>query len=78
MNDERLVKFLTPWERGHPALFARLRIGGGVSLLIVAVILLGYDAWWGLLLVPVAAVCFYAAYRNPQAIRATTKPTDAK
>ncbi len=78
MNDDRVVKFLTPWERRHPRLFASVRAGGGVTLLIVSIILLGYDVWWGVLLVPVAALALYAAYRNPRAIRATTNSTDAK
>jgi hypothetical protein len=78
MNDARLVRFLTPGERRHPRLFAGTRIAAGVSLLIVAAILIGYDVWWGALLVPVAAVAFYAAYRFPRAIRARTKSTDAK
>jgi hypothetical protein len=47
-------------------------------LLIVSVILIGYDVWWGVLLVPVAALAFYAAYRFPQAIRATANPTNGK
>jgi hypothetical protein len=78
MNDDRLVKILTPWERRHPLLCARIRIGGGVSLLIVAAILIGYDVWWGVLLVPVAALSFYAAYRFPRAISARMNSTDAK
>jgi hypothetical protein len=79
MNDARLVKILTPWERRHPLLLcARIRIGGGVSLLIVAAILIGYDVWWGVLLVPLAAASFYAAYRFPRAIGARTNSTDAK
>jgi hypothetical protein len=65
MNDDRLVKILTPWERRHPRLFASLRAGGGVTLLIVSVILLAYHVWWGVLLWPVAALCFYASYRKP-------------
>ncbi len=68
MNDDRLVKPLTPWERRHARLCAGTRMVGGVSLLIVATILTGYDVWWGVLLVPVAAVAFYAAYRFPRAI----------
>ena len=78
MNDDRLVKILTPWERRHPLLSAQIRIGGDVSLLIVAAILIGYDVWWGVLLVPVAALFFYAAYRFPRAIRARTNSTDAR
>ena len=67
MNDDRLVKPLTPWERRHARLCAGTRMVGGVSLLCAA-ILTGYDVWWGVLLVPVAAVAFYAAYRFPRAI----------
>jgi hypothetical protein len=47
-------------------------------LLIVAAILIGYDVWWGVRLVPVAAFSFYAAYCFPQAIGARTNSTDAK
>ena len=78
MNDARVVKVLTPWERRHLLLCARIRIAGGISLLIVVAVLIGYDVWWGVLLVPVAAVSFYAAYRFPRAIGATANSTDAK
>lgn len=78
MNDAQLVKILVPWERRHPLLFARLRVAGGIALLIFAAILLGYDIWWGVLLAPVAAGVFYTAYRFPRAIRATTNSTDSK
>jgi hypothetical protein len=78
MNKPRLVTILTPWERKHPQVFAGMRIGGGIALLIIAAILLSYDVWWGVLLVPVAAVCFYAAYLNPGAIRAAKKRDAAK
>ena len=47
MNDVRLVRFLTPWERRHPRVFAGTRICGGISLLIVAAILIGYDVCGG-------------------------------
>jgi uncharacterized membrane protein len=78
MNDERLVKILTPWERRHPLFCSRTRIVAGVSLLIVAAILISYDVWWGVLLVPVAALAFYASYRLPRAIRATANSNYAK
>ncbi len=78
MNDAPLVRFLTPWERRHPQLCARIRAVAGVSLLVVSAILIGYDVWWGALLVPVAALAFYAVYRFPQAIRATANSTDRK
>jgi hypothetical protein len=78
MNDARLVRILTPWERRHPRLFAGMRIGGGIALLIIAAILLSYDVWWGVLLLPAAAVCFYAAYLNPRAIRAAKQRDAAK
>jgi hypothetical protein len=71
VTDARLVRILSPWERRHPVLFARMRVFGGFCLLILAGILLGYDVWWGVLLVPVAALLFYTAYRLPRAIRAT-------
>jgi hypothetical protein len=78
MNDDRLVKVLTPWERRHPLLCARIRIGGGVSLLIVAAILIGYDVVVGSAAGAGGGRAFYAAYRFPRAIRARTNSTDAK
>jgi hypothetical protein len=47
-------------------------------VLIVAAILIGYDVWWAVLLVPVAALAFYASYRFPRAVRATANLSDAK
>jgi hypothetical protein len=70
MDDARLVRILFPWERRHPRLFARLPIGGGVVQLALGAILVGYGVWWGLLVLPVAALTFYTAYRLPRAISA--------
>jgi uncharacterized membrane protein YdbT with pleckstrin-like domain len=66
-----------PWERGHPQLFARLRFAGGVFLLVLAAILLGYDTdlWLSAVLVVLAALNFYTAYPLPQTIRAMKSST---
>jgi uncharacterized protein (DUF58 family) len=80
MNGDWLMKLVTPWEYRHPRLFARVRVGVGVWLLILTAIVYGYGrgGWWGALLVPAAALLFYAAYRFPRAISARTNSTDAK
>jgi hypothetical protein len=78
MNDARLVKMLVPWERRHPLLFARMRIARGIWLLIFTAILLAYDVWWGVLVLPLAGFVFYTAYRFPRAIRAVTNSHDPK
>jgi hypothetical protein len=74
MNDDWLLKFVPSYEYRHPRLFARVRVGVGVWLLILTAILYGYDrgGWWGALLIPAAALLFYAAYRLPRAISART------
>ena len=79
MNDDRLMKLVAPYNYRHPLLIARVRIGVGVWLLILTVVLYGYgqSGWWGLLLVPAAALHFYLAYRVPRAISARTNTTDA-
>ena len=69
-----------PWERWHPGLLAWLRFAGGVVFLVLAAILLGYHSggwWWPALLVALAALEFYTAYRLPPAIAATTASTNA-
>jgi len=80
MNGDRLMKFVPSVEYRHAVLFARMRVGVGVWLLILAAILYGYDrgGWWRVLLVPTAAVLFCIAYRLPRAISARTNSTDAK
>jgi len=74
------MKFVPSVEYRHAVLFARMRVGVGVWLLILAAILYGYDrgGWWRVLLVPTAAVLFCIAYRLPRAISARTNSTDAK
>ncbi len=78
MNDHRLMKLVSPYNYRHPLLVARVRIGVGVWLLILTAVLYGYGrgGWWGLLLVPAAALHFYLAYRVPRAISARTNSTD--
>ena len=74
MNGDWVMK-LVPWyEYRHPQLFARVRIGVGVWLLVLTAILYGSGrgGWWGVLLVPTAALLFYVAYRLPRAISART------
>jgi hypothetical protein len=79
MNEDRLMKLVTPYNYRHPLLVARLRIGIGLWLLILTGLLYcyGQSGWWGLLLVPAAGLHFYLAYRVPRAIRARTNTTDA-
>jgi hypothetical protein len=66
-----LMKFLPSYEYRHPRLFANVRAGVGVWLLILTAILYGSDRsdWLGLLLVPAAAVLFLLALCLPRAIR---------
>jgi hypothetical protein len=79
MNDDQLMKLVTPYNYRHPLLIARMRIAIGVWLLILTAVLYSYgqSGWWGLLLVPAAALHFYLAYRVPRTISARTNSTDA-
>jgi hypothetical protein len=80
MNADSLLKFVPAYEYRHPRLFAGVRAGVGVWLLILTAILYGSDrsGWWGLLLVPAAGVLFFAAFCLPRAISARTNSPDAK
>jgi hypothetical protein len=80
MNADSLMRVVPAYEYTHPRLFASVRAGVGVWLLILTAILYGSDrsGWWGLLLVPAAAVFFVAAFCLPRAIGARTNSTDAK
>jgi hypothetical protein len=80
MNGDWPMKLVTPYSYRHPRLVARVRVGVGVWLLILTAIVYGSDRsdWWGLLLIPAAALHFYLAYRLPRAISARTNSTDAK
>jgi hypothetical protein len=79
MNGDWLMKLVTPYGYRHPLLVARVRRGVGVWLLILTAILYGYGqgGWWGVLLVPAAALSFYLAYRVPRAISARTNSRGA-
>ncbi len=69
------------WERWHPRLFAWLRSAGGVVLLALAAILVGYRVggwWWPTLLVAMAALEFYTAYRLPPAVAASKASMNAR
>jgi hypothetical protein len=80
MDRDGLMKLVPSYEYRHPRLFARVRIGAGVWLLVLTAVLYGYGrgGWWGALLVPTAAVLFYVAYRLPRAISARKSSTDAR
>ena len=70
MNGDRLMKLVPPYEYRHARLYARMRVGVGVWLLILTAILYGYDrgGWWRVLLIPTAALLFYTSYRLPRAV----------
>jgi hypothetical protein len=80
MDRDWLMKPVPAYEYRHPRLFARVRIGAGVWLLVLTAILYGYGrgGWWGVLLVPTAALLFYIAYRLPRAIHARKISTDTR
>ena len=80
MDDDRLMKLVTPYNYRHPVLIARVRIAVGVWLLILTAVLYGYGhgGWWAFLLIPAAALHFYLAYRVPRAISERTNSTDAQ
>lgn len=52
-------------EAKHPRRSTLVRVGAGIWLLALTAILYGYGrgGWWGVLLVPAAALHFYLAYR---------------
>jgi hypothetical protein len=77
MTNDRLMKLVPPIEYRHARLFARIRVGVGVWLLVLAAILYGYDrgGWLRVLLVPTAALLFHIAYRLPRAISARRSST---
>jgi len=54
------------WEYRHRRVMVPVRVLIGIWLLVLTAILYGYGVggWWGLLLVPAAALHFYVAYRN--------------
>jgi hypothetical protein len=71
-NASGLLRLVPGFEYRHARVFARVRMGAGVWLLILTAILYGYDrgGWWGALLIPAAAGHFYLAnllYRVPRA-----------
>ena len=47
----------------HPRVMMRLRVGIGIWLLALGVILCGYGRWWGVVMVAPATLHFYVAYR---------------
>lgn len=61
----RQTKLPGPWECRHARVMVPVRVGIGIWLVILTAILYGYGrgGWWGLLLVPSAALHFYIAYR---------------
>jgi 4-hydroxybenzoate polyprenyltransferase len=54
------------WDYRHPRVAIPVRIASGIWLVVLTVILYshGIGGWWGLLLVPAAALHFYLAYRT--------------
>jgi hypothetical protein len=54
------------WEYGHRRVMVPVRVLIGIWLVALTALLYDYGrgGWWGLLLVPAAALHFYAAYRS--------------
>jgi hypothetical protein len=54
------------WEYRHRRVMVPVRVLSGIWLVVLTAILYGYGlgGWWGVLLVPAAALHFYVAYRN--------------
>ncbi len=54
------------WEYRNRRVMVPVRVLSGIWLVALTAILYGYGlgGWWGALLVPAAALHFYAAYRN--------------
>ena len=54
------------WEYRHRRVMVPVRVLCGIWLVALTAILYGYGrgGWWGLLLIPAAALHFYVAYRN--------------
>ena len=61
----RQIKLPSSWEYRHAGVMVPVRIATGIWLVILTAILYGYGrgGWWGVLLVPAAALHFYLAYR---------------
>ncbi len=79
MTDEWILQIVSPWGYRHPQLVARVRTVVGIWLLTLTAILYGTGrgGWWGVLLVPSAALCWFLAYREPRVIRARQNAADA-
>ena len=79
MNADSLMKLVPAYEYRHARLWANVRAGTGVWLLVLTAMLYGSgrSAWYGLLLAPAAAVLFLLAFYLPRAIRARTSSTNA-
>ena len=54
------------WEYSHRRVMVPVRVVSGIWLTALTAIMYGYGVggWWGALLVPAAAMHFYAAYRS--------------
>ncbi len=61
----RGMKIPSAWEYRHAHLMVPVRIASGTWLLVLTAILYGYGrgGWWGVLLLPSAALHFFLAYR---------------
>jgi hypothetical protein len=59
------MKLPSSWEYKHARVMAPVRVAIGIWLLVLTAILYRYrrGGWWGLLLIPAAALHFYLAYR---------------
>jgi hypothetical protein len=62
------IRWRTSWAREyrHRRVLVPVRVVSGIWLMALTAILYGYGlgGWWGLLLLPAAALHFYAAYRS--------------
>jgi hypothetical protein len=61
----RQTKLPSSWENRHARVMFPVRVAIGIWLVVLTAILYGYGrgGWWGVLLVPAAALHFSLAYR---------------
>ncbi|MDQ2895112.1 MAG: hypothetical protein M3Y09_05620 [Actinomycetota bacterium] len=71
----RHTRVPSSWEHRHARLMLPVRVLIGTWLLFLTAILYGYGrgGWWGLLLLPAAALHFYIAYRLRHALRSSSR-----
>jgi hypothetical protein len=69
---------VTSWDYRHPSALAAVRLGAGIGLVVLSVLLFSIGDWWAAPLLLVAAVIFTAMFCVLRIVQGQAAPSGAQ